>query len=363
MENSSPRVIAHIDMDAFFASLEAARHPEWKNEPIIVCVFSGRTEESGVVSSASYDARKQGVKAAMPIVLAKQKCPNGHFVGVDHAHYSQISEEIFTQLFSYADAVEIASIDEAYADLTKKSGGDWKKAEALLREFQSEIKKQFRLTCSIGLSSNKLVAKIASDQQKPSGFTIVLPDSIQSFLDPLPVNALMGVGPKTQFELNEKKMFTIQDIRVHGMGELVSYFGNARGHSLFQSARGIDASPLETSRDRKQHSRIWTLVTDAESFPAVQALVKENASALWEETASKGQFFTQLGVIGISSRMEQVSKSKTFQLPLVSLEQFIQELEFLFSQLFETAPLPLRRMGIRVGGFASAPKQKRLGDF
>lgn len=363
MHRTPARILAHVDMDAFFASIEGKDHPEWKGDPIVVCVFSGRTPDAGVVSSASYDARKLGVKAAMPIVTAKQKCPQGHFVPVNHERYSQVSESVFLHLYPSSDSVEIASIDEAYADLTQKSKGDYAVAEQMLRAFQEKIKREFGLTCSIGMGPNKLVSKVASDFQKPNGCTVVKPEDVQSFLDPLSVKKLMGVGPKTEEELEKKGIRTILDLRLTSLQELVSAFGSAKGNQLFQYARGIDESPLQPERDRKQHSRITTLVQDASTLEEVRPLLKELVEQVWEETAMQGNFFTQLGVVGISARMGQTTKSKTSNLPFASKEAFLLGIEELFEQLFASAELPLRRIGVRVGGFASAPKQKRLGDY
>ena len=356
------RLIAHLDMEAFFASVEAMHHPEWKNEPIIVCVFSGRTADSGVVSSASYDARALGVKAAMPIVQAKTLSPQGHFVPVRHETYSEISESIFTAMYGFADVVEIASIDEAYAELTQKCGS-FESAEKKLRAFQENIKKDYSLTCSIGLASNKLVSKIASDEHKPNGFTLVTPDDVQSFLDPLSVKKLLGVGPKTEGELEKMGIRTILDIRRTSLSDLIKQFGSARGQWLFSSSRGIDESLLQPERERKQHSKIWTLVKDASKWEEVKELVGENAESLWNETAGKGQFFTQVSVMGVTSSLIQSSKSKTFNIPLSTREHFSQALEELYLQLMDNPLTYWRRIGIRVGGFASPPKQKRLGDF
>ncbi len=358
-----PRLIAHVDMNAFFASVEQNAHPAWKNEPVIVCVFSGRTVDSGVVSSATYDARKLGVKAGTPIAHAKQLCPSAHFVPVNHILYSQLSEQIFTRLFAYADAVEMASIDEAYADLTQKAQGDFAAAEKLLREFQQKIQKEFNLGCSIGLSQNKLMAKIASDFQKPNGFTRVRPEEVLSFLDALPVKSLLGVGPKTEEILLEKKIQTIAELRACGAGELVSLFGAARGQYFFHASRGIDESPLETDYEKQQRSSLWTLQRDTQDWNDLRDGVKEKSQLLWDETAGQGKFFTQISVIGIDIALKQMTRSTTLHVPCVSAEQFFQEIETLFLSLLGNAPLALRRAGIRVGGFASAPKQKRLSEF
>ncbi len=357
------RIIAHVDMNAFFASIEANAHPEWKNEPIVVCVFSGRTLDSGVVSSASYDARKLGVKAGMPIAQAKSLCPLGHFLPVNHTLYGQLSEQIFTKLFAYGDAVEMASIDEAYADLTQKAQGDYGLAEKLMREFQQKILKEFNLGCSIGIAPNKLVAKIASDFRKPNGFTVVRPDEVQSFLDPLPVKALLGVGPKTEQLLSEKNILSIAQLRSGGASELVSLFGAARGQYFFHASRGVDESPLETNYEKQQRSSIWTLQRDTQDWNDLRELVREKSQELWDETAAQGKFFTQISVVGIDIALKQMTRSTTLHVPCVSSEQFFLEAEQLFQSLLLNAPLPLRRAGLRVGGFASPPKQKRLNEF
>ncbi|MBM3281969.1 MAG: DNA polymerase IV [Candidatus Diapherotrites archaeon] len=356
------RLIAHIDMNAFFASVEQTLHPEWKNEPIVVCVFSGRSPSAGVVSSATYDARLLGVRAGMPIVQAQSLCPQAHFLPVQHEKYAEISEQIFTRLYALANVVEMASIDEAYADVSTKSRS-LDDAAQKLRLFQLEIKKDFGLGCSIGLSCNKLVAKIASDFQKPNGFTLVVRENIQSFLDPLPVSKLMGVGPQTESVLREMNIHSIADLRVQSLSDLIKRFGQARGQWLFASSRGIDESPLQPEREQKQHSRMWTLVHDASSWEEIVHVVRTHADDLWNETAGKGNFFTQIGVSGITSQQGTFSKSKSFTVPLVVSEQFVGEIESLFQLFFENPLLRWRRIGIRVSGFASPPKQKRLGDF
>lgn len=356
------RIVAHVDMNAFFASVEQQLHPEWKNEPIVVGVFSGRTPDSGVVSSATYDARAAGVHAGLPLVQAKALLPHAHFVPVRHEVYGEISESIFTRMYAFSDSVEIASIDEAYAELTQKCVS-FDEAEKKLRAFQLDVKKDTGLGCSIGLASNKLIAKMASDFQKPNGFTRVEKDAVQTFLDPLPVSKLMGVGPKTEEELHALNVKTIFDLRLQSMGDLLKRFGSARGQWLFASSRGIDESPLQPEREQKQHSRIWTLVKDASTWEEILESVHTHAEELWSNTAGKGNFFTQVGVLGVTSLQSNASKSKSFAVPIGTRTQFLAELEILFRALLDSPDTEWRRVGIRVSGFASPPKQKRLGDF
>ncbi|MFH0970754.1 MAG: DNA polymerase IV [Candidatus Diapherotrites archaeon] len=356
------RIIAHVDMDAFFASIEKRDHPEW-NTPVIVCVYSGRTPTSGVVSSACYDARKYGVKAGMPIAHAQTLCPDGRFVPVNHEKYMRVSDELFTRLVSYTDGIELASIDEAYAELTTTCKGDYSVAQKKMQDFQSSVVKETQLTCSIGIAPNKRVAKIASDFQKPSGLTSVLPENVTLFLDPLPIKSLMGVGPKMKELLEEKGIHTILDIRHTPLSELIRCVGKAKGEYLLASSRGIDESPLQTSKEKKQHSRICTLPYDMSEWGEIKQFVLLLCEEIWATTASKGQFFTHVSVHGITSHLVPLSKSKSLVVPCATREQFMQEVESLGMELCDSSSFSFRRIGIRVDGFASIPKQKRLFDF
>src|SRR3989344_8574521 len=203
--------ILHIDMDCFFAAVEEREHPEYKGKPLIVGADPfGR----GVVATCNYEARKFGIHSAMPISKAFRLCPEGIFVRPQFDLYVQASRRIKQIMRRYADAYESGGIDEAYCDIS--STGSYERAEQHGRDLQQAIFTQEQLTCSIGIGPNTLVAKIASDFRKPNGKTIVKPEDVQSFLAPLPVRKLIGVGPKTEARLHAEGIFTIGQLQHSG---------------------------------------------------------------------------------------------------------------------------------------------------
>ncbi len=192
------RVIMLVDFDYFFAQCEELRNPALKEKPVVVGVYSGRTEDSGAVSTSNYIAREYGVKSGMPLFLAKRKLEgkDAVFLPVDHTYYEQISGKIMGSLRGFAEAFEQVSIDEAYLDVSSKVQCSFENARILAQKMKNEIKGQLRISFSVGIGSNKLLAKIACDSQKPDGLTVVTPQEIHDFLSPLPVDRLLGVGKK-----------------------------------------------------------------------------------------------------------------------------------------------------------------------
>lgn len=228
------RCIFHIDMDAFFASIEVAKNPALKGKPVIV---GGRPDRRGVVSTCSYEARLFGVHSAMPLSEAYRLCPNGIFLEGDYELYRKISSKIVDIFYIYTPYVEVVSIDEAYLDVTLCL--DEIKAKALGKEIREKVFKETNLTCSIGIASNKLVAKIASSRSKPNGLLEVLPGAESEFLAPLPIQSLPGVGQKTQVLLNREGFSTIADLQASSLDELVRCHGTW-GYHYFFAARGED---------------------------------------------------------------------------------------------------------------------------
>ena len=185
------RIILHIDFDYFFAQCEEIRAPELITKPVCVCVFSDRGPDSGAIATANYIARKYGVKSGMPIQFAKKRLQERHdavFLPTDFDYYSDMSEKAMTIIQSYADIFEFVGKDEAYLDITKKSEGDFVTASHIGQQIKNSIRNKLRLGCSIGISPNKLISKIASDYKKPDGLTIVPPEIIETFLEPLKIS-------------------------------------------------------------------------------------------------------------------------------------------------------------------------------
>ncbi len=239
------RSILHLDLDAFYASVEVLDRPELRGKPVIV----GGDERRGVVAAASYEARKSGVHSAMPTATAKRLCPKGIFLPVRMSRYAEMSDTVFAIYRRFTPLVEPLSIDEAFLDVTgceRLFGG----AEEVARKIKAAVREETGLTVSAGVAPNKFLAKIASDLGKPDGLTVVPPGGEQDFLDPLPVGKLWGVGKVTEEALLGRGIRTIGDLRRSSRETLVRTFG-AHGEHLHELARGIDDRPVETEREAK----------------------------------------------------------------------------------------------------------------
>ncbi len=326
------RVVLHIDMDAFFASVEERDHPRIKGMPIVVGADPANGKGRGVVSTANYAARKYGIKSALPISRAwelsqqakKAGRPEVVFFEPNIKKYSAISHEIFTYIGTLGDAMEPASIDECYLEIIDTSGtskqvGKWEDAEKIAREIQDKVQKDFQLSCSIGIGPNKLIAKIAAGRQKPHGLTVVR-EAVQEFLDPLSVRELRGIGPKTGAGLQEIGVETVKQLRQKTKGDLIAHFGVKHGESMYKQARGIDDSPLETSREQKSSGSETTFDKDtldpSEILGTFRALSEEVAKQLKKsakrfKTVSIVVRFSDFQTQTRSHTLEETSDEKT----------------------------------------------------
>ncbi len=258
------RRILHVDMDAFFAMVEQRRRPELVGKPVVIG-GDGDPTKRGVVSTASYEARKFGIHSAMPLRTAYKLCPDAIFLPVDYEEYSRVSERIKNILRDFSPAVEDVGIDEAFLDLSQVD----KPPEEVANEIKKRIKNETGLTCSIGIGPNKLVAKIASDMQKPDGLTIIREDEVESRLWPLPARKLWGVGPKTEAYLRELGIETIGSLASLSLDQLMERFGKSYGEYLFEASRGIDESTLVTHWEPKSISRETTFQKDIENWQTI----------------------------------------------------------------------------------------------
>ncbi|MEK7589607.1 MAG: DNA polymerase IV [Patescibacteria group bacterium] len=250
------RIVAHIDMDAFFAAIEERDTPRFKGAALVIGADPKNGLGRGVVSTASYKAREYGIKSAMPISQAWKLAsaarergePATIFLPVDMKKYVRVSDEIFQILKQHVPLVEAASVDEAYLDLgfTKS----YKKAAELCRKIKNDIKKRVRITASVGLGPNKLIAKIASDRDKPNGMTIITEKQAEKFLEPLSIRTIPGVGPKTEKFFQEKGIQTVRDLKQYSLQELQLFLGKW-GVDLYHRVRGEDDSPIVEEREAK----------------------------------------------------------------------------------------------------------------
>ena len=262
------RLVMHVDMDAFFASIEQRDHEEYRGKPLIVGGLSGR----GVVSTCSYEARRFGVHSAMPIVRAKRLCPQGIFVEGDYAHYRAVSDEIFAIFSRYAPVVEPLSIDEAFLDLT---GMEllMKTPRSYAERLKAEIRGKTGLVASVGIAPNKFLAKLASDLEKPDGLVIITEQMKQAVLDPLPVSRIWGVGQKTAARLEGLRIRTIGQLRRMPREKLVRSFGAHMADHLLALASGIDTRSVAPREPAKSIGKEVTFPTDIESAEEVERVL------------------------------------------------------------------------------------------
>ena len=271
------RRIIHIEMDAFFAAVEEQRNPALRGKPVVIG-GGGDPTKRGVVSTANYEARKYGIHSAMPMMIAHKLCPRAVFLPVDYEAYVAASRQFKSTLLSITPVIEDVGIDEAYLDVSELTDT----SENIVTRIKAGIKEKTGLTCSVGIAANKLLAKIASDMQKPDGLTILNEEDIESRLWPLPTRKLYGVGPKTEAYLKNTGIETIGQLASLTIEKLIEHFGNSYGQCLFDSSRGINDSPLITSWEAKSISRETTFQKDVQDWQVIAktlaALTKEVVS-------------------------------------------------------------------------------------
>jgi DNA polymerase IV (DinB-like DNA polymerase) len=287
------RIIAHLDMDAFFAAVEERDHPELKGLPLVVGADPDRGKGRGVVSTANYAARKYGIHSALPISTAwrlsekaqRQGQPGAVFLGVNYRRYREISERIMALVRRHSPLVEEAGIDEAYFDLS--GAGSFEGAAEICRQLQKEIREQERLTASVGLAPNKLVAKIASDFQKPDGLTIVTPEEAEGFLEPLGVRKIPGIGPKTEKRLAQEGIRFVRDLKKFSPEELQSRFGKW-GPELYDRVRGRHDSPLREEYEPKSVGEQETFGEDTRDLNLIFDCLLAMCGSVWKRLLAEG---------------------------------------------------------------------------
>ncbi len=274
------RKIIHIDMDAFYASVEQRDDPSLRGRPVIV----GWPGERSVVCAASYEAREFGVHSAMPATRARRLCPEGVFVAPDFDRYRAVSRQIREIFERHTPLVEPLSLDEAYLDVTHELTGIPTATETA-GVIRREIRHETQLTASAGVAPNKFLAKIASDWRKPDGLFVVRPHQVEQFLAGLPVRKIPGVGPATERALHSLGADTVGKLQRVPHEELVSRFGKW-GTRLWELARGIDESPVEPSRERKSWSRENTFAQDL-PLDEIAAFLRRESASLFADLSTK----------------------------------------------------------------------------
>ena len=270
-------------MDAFYANIEIRDRPDLKGRPVIV---GGSPQSRGVVCTASYEARKFGVKSAMACSHAYRLCPDAIFLRPDFEKYSKVSQEIRTIFSHYTDKIEPLSLDEAYLDVTENSKGLY--AVKVAQLIQQEVFETLKLTGSAGVAPNKMVAKIASDIKKPFGITVIQPQQVRGFVEKLPLRRIHGIGPASEKRLAACGLHICKDVWGYSLAELSHLVGN-QAEWLFNRARGIDDRDLSTSRVRKSIGRETTFATDSNDLKVLTEVLV-NVSESLERTCARGSY-------------------------------------------------------------------------
>jgi DNA polymerase IV len=347
------RIIAHVDMDAFFASIEQLDDPKLHGRPVVVGADPKKGKGRGVVAAASYEARKFGIHSAQPISQAFKRCPNAAFVRPRFERYVEISDRIMSVLESFTPLVEPASLDEAFLDLTgtERLIGDIESAGGKIKR---DIMDSVRLTASVGIGPNKMIAKIASDFRKPDGLVIILPDEVRDFLHPLSVRKLWGVGAKTADHLEKTGIRSIGDASRYSERDLVRMFGSF-GAWLLESSKGVDDAPVTPDREAKSISNETTFESDTGDRALIRAVLLELAEKV-------GHRLRRHGLSGktmeLKIRFEDFAtrtRRQTLGKP-TDLTDSIYSSALLMLKPFESDPRKIRLLGVGVSGLIASDR-------
>jgi len=350
------RTILHIDMDAFFAAIEIMDNPQLKGKTVIV----GGSHRRGVVSTASYEARRFGVHSAMPIFMAKEKCPHGIFLPVRMMRYKEMSRKIMGILENFTPLVEKVSIDEAYLDITGTEDllGS---PEQIARKIKEKILKETGLSCSIGIAPTKFLAKIASDMHKPDGLTILPADEVDAILFRLPVEKIPGVGKRTLEDLRRHGIQTAGDLKRFSKVQLVERFGKF-GLRLHEIARGKDSTPVVPLIKVKSISSEQTLSSDTSDFGFLKKQVTVHADIVARRLRKQGFKGRTITIKVKYSDFSTSTKSST----IVNAMDSSKAVSDTAIQLLENQPLrtkKVRLIGVGVSNLTKTIKNAQMNLF
>ncbi|MBA4436943.1 MAG: DNA polymerase IV [Nitrosopumilaceae archaeon] len=360
------RIVFHIDFDYFYAQCEEIRSPELKSKPVCVCVFSDRGGDSGAIATANYTARKYGAKSGIPIVFAKKRLEerkDAVFLPVDFDYYSEMSEKAMEIMEEFSDVFEYVGRDEAYLDVTNRSERDFKKASHLAQQIKNSIREKTKLSCSIGISPNKLISKIASDFKKPDGLTIVPPEKINEFLEELKIRDIPGIGRKTEQRFIEMNLETIRDVKNLDVFTLNKEFGRKSGTYIYNAVRGIDDDPVKKREPSIQHGKIVTLKEDSKDFKFLLENILELCKEVHDIIQKKNQMFKSVGINFVQSDLSNKSKSKMLRNPTMSLDELEKTAEQLLKEALENQTITIRRLGVKVSELSESQGQKDITSY
>ncbi|MBB4127903.1 DNA polymerase-4 [Xanthomonas translucens] len=338
------RKIIHVDMDAFYASVEQRDDPALRGKPVVVAWRGMRS----VVCAASYEARVFGIRSAMPALRAERLCPDAIFVPPDFARYKAVSRQVREIFQRHTDMIEPLSLDEAYLDVTAPKG-DIATATEIAQTIRAQIREETQLTASAGIAPNKFLAKIASDWRKPDGQFVIRPHQVEAFLTPLPVSKVHGVGKVMQAKLAALGIVTVGDLRTHSEAELEARFGSF-GLRLYQRARGIDERPVESDQQVQSISSEDTFAEDL-ALDALEPAIRQLAEKTWNATRRTERVARTVVLKLKTAQFRILTRSFTPEQPPESLQALIDIALALRQRVDLPASTRYRLVGVGLAGF------------
>ena len=354
MTTTGPRIVAHVDMDSFYASAEARRNPSLGDSPVVIGADPKEGKGRGVVVSCNYPARKFGLRSAMPISEAWRLCPQAVYLPPDFEYYESLSSQVMQVVKRFAKGFEQVSIDEAFVDL-EGVVGSMKEAEAWVSRLKDALRGETGLTCSIGLAESKSAAKIATDLNKPDGITVVGLGATKDFLAPLPIGVIPGVGIKTEQALKELGVATVGDMQRMDSGAVRSRLG-ASGLWIWEVANGLENEPVK-EHELKSFSTERTLAQDSLDWAEVDDTVERLATELGERVRSSHFVFRRVGIKIRFSGFE--THTREVRLTVYSNDggAILREARLLLKS-FRNGSLPIRLVGLRVSDVRREPSDQ-----
>ena len=349
---AAARKIIHVDMDAFFASVEQRDNPDLRGKPVVV----GGDSNRGVVAAASYEARRFGVKSAMPSVVARRRCPDLIFVRGNFDKYKAVSQQIRQIFFEYTDLVEPLSLDEAFLDVTFAKKGK-PSATLIAREIKRRIKDETGLTASAGVSYCKFLAKIASDEKKPDGLFVITPAEAEAFIEKLEVRKFFGIGKVTAEKLNRQGIYFGADLKQLDQQELVRQFGKS-GVYYYNIVRGLDDRPVISSRERKSLGAERTFGTDYYLLRDLAEQMQKIEEELWRRLERAQKYGRTLTLKIKFADFEQITRSKTL-LGKIDSEAVLHQTANQLLQNEEPFVKGVRLLGLTLSNF-DEPQQEAV---
>ncbi len=358
MEN----IVALLDLDYFYAQCEILRNPAIREKPVVIVVPSLR-ENSGAIATCNYEARALKIKSGMPLGLAKKLASKETiFINADKPYYEEVSQKVFDIVDFFSEKVEQVSIDEAYFDLSNPSG--FEKAKEICLKIKERVKSETGLTCSVGLSYNKLLSKMAASFKKPDGFFVIEKKDAELFLNKQKVGSLFGVGPKAEEIFEKNGVRVVADIKKHSVAELIKWFGEAKGKQFYDFAFAVDSREIEPNREKQQLSRLMTIKKDTNDFDEAKQYIEFLSELVFKEATKLNKSFKTVSLIIVTPKYETVTRSTTVEEKITSVEQ-LKEIQYsLLKGFLSESFSSIRRLGVRVSNFGDdAGFQKKLFDY